>query len=351
MKGNNGKDAYWFSHDSNAKDDPKCVLLIDQLGLEGYGIYWVLVEILREQPDFSYPLALVPAIAKRYGTSAQKVVTVIKDFGLFGVRDDKFFYSQSLIARVLAYKEKQDKKSAAAIKANMARWEAERRKLPEIGVRTESERNPNGVRTESEFIPIKEKEIKEKDNISSSTKVSELCHPSANDDARVDLFPHETPNEDSPKKEDDGLSRKHCQQVVDFWNKTIKDYGADFPEVKVLSQKRVSKIRVRWKEFAKVGDPVDVCRTLFLKSCESKFMQGDSANGWKASFDWIFESERNWARIYEGNYDNKPSAIRGGGGQPSIDDLYREQAEKIRARFRNGTTEQQTDDSDFPEEQ
>ena len=31
------KDAYYFSHDSNAQDDPKCMLLIDQLGMEGYG--------------------------------------------------------------------------------------------------------------------------------------------------------------------------------------------------------------------------------------------------------------------------------------------------------------------------
>lgn len=35
---NMSKDAYYFTHDSNAKDDPKCALLIDQLGMEGYGI-------------------------------------------------------------------------------------------------------------------------------------------------------------------------------------------------------------------------------------------------------------------------------------------------------------------------
>jgi len=46
------KNAYYFSHDSNAKDDPKCVLLIEQLGLEGYGIYWILIEILRDQPGY-----------------------------------------------------------------------------------------------------------------------------------------------------------------------------------------------------------------------------------------------------------------------------------------------------------
>ena len=45
------KDAYYFSHDSNAKDDPKCMLLIEELQLEGYGIYWILIEVLREQEN------------------------------------------------------------------------------------------------------------------------------------------------------------------------------------------------------------------------------------------------------------------------------------------------------------
>ena len=29
----NKKDAFYFSHDSDAKDDPKCMLLIEELGL------------------------------------------------------------------------------------------------------------------------------------------------------------------------------------------------------------------------------------------------------------------------------------------------------------------------------
>ena len=74
--------SYYFSHDSNAKDDPKCMLLIDQLGLEGYGIYWVLVEVLRDQETLKYPLNLVPILARRYNTTAEKMLTVIKKYGL-----------------------------------------------------------------------------------------------------------------------------------------------------------------------------------------------------------------------------------------------------------------------------
>ena len=94
------KDAYYFSHDSNSKDDPKCVMLIEQLGLEGYGIFWILVETLRDQPGYKYPLALLPAIARKYNSTTQKVETVVKSYNLFQFTDDEFFFSISLKERM-----------------------------------------------------------------------------------------------------------------------------------------------------------------------------------------------------------------------------------------------------------
>lgn len=92
--------AYYFSHDSNAKDDPKCMLLIDQLGLEGYGIFWVLIEVLRDQPDYKYPLNLVPILARRYNTTAEKMMTVIKNYNLFQFDEHNTFFSFSLNRRM-----------------------------------------------------------------------------------------------------------------------------------------------------------------------------------------------------------------------------------------------------------
>ena len=92
--------AYYFSHDSNAKDDPKCMLLIDQLGLEGYGIYWVLIEVLRDQPEYKYPLNLIPILARRYNTTAEKMSTVVKNYGLFNFDEENNFFSLSLNKRM-----------------------------------------------------------------------------------------------------------------------------------------------------------------------------------------------------------------------------------------------------------
>ncbi len=94
------KDAYYFSHDSNAKDDPKCVMLIETLQLEGYGIFWMLVETLRDQPDYKYPMNLISALARRYNTTAEKIKAVIMNFDLFSIENEEFFYSESLIRRM-----------------------------------------------------------------------------------------------------------------------------------------------------------------------------------------------------------------------------------------------------------
>ena len=116
------KDCYYFPHDSNAKDDPKCVLMIEQLGMEGYGIYWMLVETLRDQPDYTYPVANMPALARRYNTSAEKVRTVVYNYELFTVKEDKIFFSESLNRRMLVFNENRAKRSAAGRLGMARRW-------------------------------------------------------------------------------------------------------------------------------------------------------------------------------------------------------------------------------------
>ena len=103
-----GGDAYWFSHDSNARDDQRCVMLIEQLGLEGYGIYWILIETLRDQPQYRYPLVLLPSLARRYNTTAEKMRVVVGNYGLFTVTEDEFFLSPALCRRMVRWDEKRE---------------------------------------------------------------------------------------------------------------------------------------------------------------------------------------------------------------------------------------------------
>ena len=51
-----------------------------------------------------------------------------------------------------------------------------------------------------------------------------------------------------------------------------------------------------------------ILNQLFDTMQTSKFLRGDNKNGWRASFDWLFENGKNWVKVYEGNYNNKQLA-------------------------------------------
>jgi len=115
------KDTYWFRHDSNAKDDFKCMLLIEQLGCEGYGIFWILVETLREQKDYKYPLALLNALARKYNTTQAKMETVVNNYQLFEIENETFFFSNSLNIRMSNLDKIKEQRKIAGQKSGQAR--------------------------------------------------------------------------------------------------------------------------------------------------------------------------------------------------------------------------------------
>jgi hypothetical protein len=134
------KDAYYFSHDANAQDDPKLMLLIEQMGMEGIGIYWCLIEKLRAEKDYKLPLTVLKPFSNRWHTSVEKVETVVKNYDLFKIVKD-FFFSVRLKNSML------QKTEAARLSAS-ARWGNAN------AMRPHSERNANGMRIDA--IKVKE---------------------------------------------------------------------------------------------------------------------------------------------------------------------------------------------------
>ena len=172
------KDAYYFSHDSNSKDDPKCVMLIEQLGLEGYGIFWILVETLRDQPNYKYPLSLLPAIARRYNSTVQKVELVVKNYSLFEITEDQYFFSMSLNNRMEYLEEYRLKKSLAGKKGNAIRWDnCNTIALPSqsnnSAITVPSQNNNSAITVPSQSIASKVKKSKVKKSKVKESKVKE----------------------------------------------------------------------------------------------------------------------------------------------------------------------------------
>lgn len=110
MPKTNEKDAYFFSHDCNARNDPKILALRSVYGAEGYGVYFMLIEILREQPEYKLAVNkyIWSTLAMQMQVDASRLEQIISDccaeFSENGntllVNDGKFLYSASLLRRM-----------------------------------------------------------------------------------------------------------------------------------------------------------------------------------------------------------------------------------------------------------
>jgi uncharacterized protein YdaU (DUF1376 family) len=82
--------SYYFQHDYNASNDAKILFLRQQLGMEGYGIYWFILEQLAQAGGI-LPLKIVPVLAMTGQTQESKVRAIIEGYELFCIEEDKFF--------------------------------------------------------------------------------------------------------------------------------------------------------------------------------------------------------------------------------------------------------------------
>jgi hypothetical protein len=167
------KDAYYFPHDSNARHDPKILAMRSVYGIRGYGVYWIIIEMLREQENYKLKKDkyIWNAIAMQVQCNdfckedaKQFVSDCIHEFGLLQ-EDDEYIWSASLLRRM----EKKDDLSEKRRQAALARWGKSSNDAVSNDVeQTESNSNANVMQMHSISNAIKEKKNKKNNNISSS---------------------------------------------------------------------------------------------------------------------------------------------------------------------------------------
>ena len=160
------KDAYWFSHDANARNDIKHIEMRSLYGWEGYGWYWMIVEVMRECADYKLPCSkrtFYTTMATMMNCDEEKarqyITDCIDEFELFAT-DGNYIWSESLMRRMQIREEKQDMRSKAGRKAAAARWESA---SDTNGMQTHTERNTNDIRFDARERKLeKRKETRER---------------------------------------------------------------------------------------------------------------------------------------------------------------------------------------------
>jgi len=111
------KEAFYFPHFCNARHDRKIRRLRKELGVEGYGIYFMLLEILREQQDLMYPMEDMDLLAEEFGVSEAKVRVVICNYQLFEVDEAEKFFSPKMLVYLEPYFRMKEQRKIAGQKS------------------------------------------------------------------------------------------------------------------------------------------------------------------------------------------------------------------------------------------
>jgi len=148
------KGSYYFSHDGNARNDEKVLMLRAEHGWEGYGLFWALVEMMFESKDTCLHHAHLKGIALCYNvdiTVLEGVINTCLTHHLFD-SDGVSFWSETLRQRKQIFMDARQQKSDAG-KAGMAkRWGFSG--ASDNSVITEG----NAVITEHNKVKVKEKD-------------------------------------------------------------------------------------------------------------------------------------------------------------------------------------------------
>jgi hypothetical protein len=114
------KDAYWFHHDSNALQDPKVARLLRLHGLEGYGLFWAVIERLREAPDHLIECDSIPDICFQL-RAKEEIFNSLFECQLLQKNDADSFFSESLIRRMERWNAKRETLRANGRKGGVAK--------------------------------------------------------------------------------------------------------------------------------------------------------------------------------------------------------------------------------------
>lgn len=118
----------YFSHDQNALFDIKISKMRLKYGMEGYGVYWGIIEALRSEDDYmlSKNEDLLLILSQRFSIHIDKLTEMLNDFilkyGLFS-HNSAFIWSQSLLDRMEVKENATSKFSNMGKLAMQKRWD------------------------------------------------------------------------------------------------------------------------------------------------------------------------------------------------------------------------------------
>ena len=110
----------YIPHEVSMRNTSEVMNLIEKEGMEGYGIYWALMEYLRTQDDYIGDIEVLKSLARQLRVRLPKLKRIMENYGLFSCTETTFL-SPKLVevmkpfedrrARIEAYKRQKQKEN------------------------------------------------------------------------------------------------------------------------------------------------------------------------------------------------------------------------------------------------
>lgn len=291
----------YFSHDYGTRSKVKMAALIESEGSRGYGLFWIIVELMHEDStkwldleEYTY-LAIKKESKEDIDYVREFVKKCIEVYKVFMTEGNKF--TTERVLRNIEKREEIKEKRAAAGK-----------KSAESKASKSDNNQQNSTSVDTVLNTFEQKPTKEKKRKESKGKVS--ISPNG-------LVPPALPGPDKKvlyselvvqlkgkevKEVWTGLKGFITTEKPDFiepyweaWNLFAANYK--LPMIEQISPGRQRKFSTRIREPG--FDFIRILEAIKL----SPLLKGEKDRDWKVSFDWILENDKNYLKIIEGNYD------------------------------------------------
>ena len=195
----------YFNHDCDARNDEKLIALRIRYGAEGYGVYFMLIEMLQAAPGCVLEKDY-KALAFDLRVSARRIKAIVEDFGLFTPTDGgKKFYSERLIRHINEAEENERKRSEAAQYAASMRWDAENGMR--IASQTHADRIPNTCESHPKTMRFaSENHANRIEKACESHKATPDAEIKEENEREKETFPPITPYKEKEKAKEESVS-------------------------------------------------------------------------------------------------------------------------------------------------
>ena len=143
------KKKHFFDHDFSAREDEKIVALRMDMGAAGYGIYFMLLELLSESSGYMLE-SNYNRIGYQLHENPEDIKKIVEEYGLFQFSDDKkMFFSKRLKVKLENIFSLSDVRSKAGKAGAQSRW---RSGTTTSVIKSDSKNIANAINSDSKSI-------------------------------------------------------------------------------------------------------------------------------------------------------------------------------------------------------